>query len=129
MQEAIVAAQPRLDAEILFVWLDVLPFDGQKSATKTAQILSSDPRIRHFYDPERRSGKAIARSLKWEEGYAWDIYLLYPAGARWKEAPPAPQGYVHQLGGRSGDGHFCSGESLLPDMKKLVEPLFAPKKK
>jgi len=128
VQEAIIEAEPRLDAEILFVWLDVLPFDGRKSAAKTAQILSPDARIRHFYDPERRAGKAIARSLNWEEGYAWDIYLLYPAGAVWKEGPPAPQDYVHQLGGRSDDKHFCSGDSLVPDMKRLVAPLLGPRR-
>ncbi|HEX3554028.1 MAG TPA: hypothetical protein VIA62_12450 [Thermoanaerobaculia bacterium] len=128
MQEAIVEPRPRLNAEILVVWLDVLPFDGKRSATKTAQILSEDPRVHHFHDPERRVGKAVAQSLKWEEGYAWDIYLLYPAGAQWKEKLPAPQGYVHQLGGRAGDGHFCSGDSIVPDMKKLVAPLATAKK-
>jgi hypothetical protein len=128
VQEAIVELRPKLDAEILVVWLDVLPFDGQKTAAKTARILSQDSRLRHFHDPERRSGKAVAQSLKWEEGFAWDIYLLYPAGAQWKERLPVPQGYVHQLSRRSDDSHFCSGESLVPDLKKMVAPLVNAKK-
>lgn len=123
VQEAIVEPTPPIGAEIFVVWLDVLPFDGKKTAAKTAQILSPDPRIHHFHDPDRLVGKAVARSLQWDEGFAWDIYLLYQTGTQWKELPPAPQGYVHQLSRRSEDGHFCSGESLVPDLKNLVAPL------
>ena len=28
---------------------------------------------------------------------AWDIFLLYRAGVRWEEAPPAPDFWMHQL--------------------------------
>ena len=121
MQEAIVE-NPKVNAEILVVWIDVLPFDGRRTAAKSSKIFSQDSRLRYFHDPEKRAGNAVSQSLKWDE-FAWDIYLVYPAGAQWKQGLPAPQAYVHQLGG--DDEHSCTEETLMPCLKKLVAPLVA----
>jgi hypothetical protein len=28
---------------------------------------------------------------------AWDVYLFYDGESQWKDAPPTPRGWVHQL--------------------------------
>lgn len=124
MQESIVKAFPQADVSLAIAWLDVLPLDDAESATKTAGILAVDPRIRHFHDPDKLLGKAVAKSLGWR-GYAYDIYLFYPKGTAWSGGLPAPAQYVHQLSVHSDDEHFQIGEDLtrsLRDMMTRAEP-------
>jgi hypothetical protein len=131
VQQSIVQAFPKADMSIAVVWMDVLPLDSEKTARKTAGLMSYDPRLRHFHDPDKRVGKALAKTLKWE-GYAWDIYVFYDKGTVWRgELPPAPADYVHQLGEHSDDGHFHHGEDLTRELHKVMTritaaPLAAP---
>ena len=43
------------------------------------------------------AGKAFAGSLGHKDKVAWDIYLFYPEKSMWKELPPQPEAYMHQL--------------------------------
>lgn len=119
VQEGVVEAHPRADIEVAIVWVDVMPLDGARSARKAARILSGDPRVHHFHDPEQRVGRALSKSLKWED-VAWDIYVLYPKGVQWSGELPKPQGYVHQLSRRSEDGHYCTGGDLTRRLRTMV---------
>ncbi len=107
------------------VWLDVLPLDEEETARKTAGILADDPRIRHFHDPEKLVGKAVAKSLDWR-GYAYDIYLFYPKGSTWSGGLPAPAQYAHQLGVHSDDEHFHMGEDLPRSLRDMMTRIFPP---
>jgi hypothetical protein len=111
VQESIVSAFPKSDMTIAVVWTNALPFDGDKAARKTAAIISDDQRVRHFYDPDNQVGKAVARSLRWDDP-AWDIYLFYDKGVRWQGSAPPPVAFAHQLGSHMDDGHFHCGEDL-----------------
>lgn len=120
-----VQAFPKADMSIAVVWMDVLPLDSEKTARKTASLMSNDPRLRHFYDPDKRVGKALAKTLKWE-GYAWDIYVFYDKGAVWRGAqPPVPLEYVHQLGMYANDGHYHPGEKLTQELRKVMTRITA----
>jgi len=119
VQEGVVKAHPKADLQIAVVWVNVMPFDGMRTARKAARILSVDPRVRHFHDPEQRVGAALSKTLKWEDE-AWDIYVLYPKGVQWAAEFPKPQAYVHQLSMRSDDGHFCTGDDLTGKLRKMV---------
>jgi hypothetical protein len=44
-------------------------------------------------------GNLWERILKTEREIAWDVYLLYGAGAQWIEEPPPPTFWMHQLDG------------------------------
>lgn len=112
-------AFPKMDMSLAVVWMDVLPLDGEKAARKTATILAKDPRIRHFFDPERRVGKAVAKTLGWS-GFAWDIYLFYPKGAAWGETPPVPWRFAHQMGSHADDDHFHVGDDLERELRKTM---------
>lgn len=66
-------------------------------AAQKAVATFRDARVKQFYDPRQLAGKAIAGSLGHDGRVAWDIYLFYPAGAMWKELPPHPEVFMHQL--------------------------------
>ena len=70
--------------------------DMEETARKSARIIE-DPRVRHFHDPENRSGKAIAQSLGGQGAVAWDVYLFFAEGSEWVEDPPPPTDWKHQL--------------------------------
>jgi hypothetical protein len=86
----------------------------------------ADPRVRHFYDPQQRAGKAVARSLGAEEGaVAWDIYLFYKPGSQWMEHPPLPDNWLHQLTGArwAGFTYYRRGDDLMQELCRLVHRL------
>ncbi len=93
-------AEPALRAYV--VWLPILPDDDQAAAATAAERFV-EPRVSHYWDPERALGAALGETLALppreqgsSHGVAWDVYLLYARGARWGEAPAF---WMHQLDG------------------------------
>jgi hypothetical protein len=49
-----------------------------------------DDRATHYWDGERRLGRAVARRLGYGgDSAAWDIFLVYGPAATWGDAPAA----------------------------------------
>ena len=70
--------------------------DNHEAALKAVSKFK-DERVKQFFDPNQLAGKAFAGSLGHKDKVAWDIYLFYPAKSMWKEVPPQPEVYMHQL--------------------------------
>lgn len=70
--------------------------DNHEAARK-AVLKFKDERVKQFFDPNKLAGKAFAGSLGHKNEVAWDMYLFYPAKSMWKELPPQPEVYMHQL--------------------------------
>lgn len=64
-----------------------------------ARRLMDGPDVRHYWDGERRLGKAVSARLGGLQDPAWDVWLLYGPGVVWGDAPviPAPDWWEHQL--------------------------------
>lgn len=102
------------------IWLNMLPGDSDVTAKDSAKIISHES-VRHFYDPDRLSGKAIAESVGWRGKVAWDIYLFYAPGAEWIEGPPIPAAWMHQLSESWADrDHFRTGDYLVRELHSTV---------
>ena len=74
----------------------MLPEDGVETAERAARRFD-DTWVEQFYDARHHAGKAIAAELGGPGEIAWDIYLFYPAGSLWQDAPPLPEAWMHQL--------------------------------
>ena len=122
MQTSVIEAFPAADLGVTVVWTDRWPFDNIGTAEKSASLIGKDDaRVRHFYEPHREVGKAVSRSLGWEnpeedDSAAWDIYLFYPPGVRWESTMPVPASYIHQLGYRD-DAAFRTGKDLVEGLR------------
>jgi hypothetical protein len=94
----VLGAHPAAPLAAAVVWLPML--GGDDAAAAIAAALVPDPRARHFYDPGRLAGRAVARALGAAAGEtAWGMYLFWGPDARWTgEAPPRPDAWLHQLG-------------------------------
>jgi hypothetical protein len=78
------------------VWIPILDDDTFDAAMPSVKFLN-DARIQHYYDNNKVVGKTIAESVGWAGNVAWDIYLFYEPFTEWKEKPPKPQFWMHQL--------------------------------
>ena len=107
------------------VWIDILPDDTREAAGRAARIID-DPRVRHFHDPEKRAGKAVAKGLGLGGSVAWDIYLFYTSGSEWTDVPPAPIAWMHQLPPSWADpARLHTGDDLLRELDKAMKRLMS----
>lgn len=73
------------------------------SDTKQDAILASteysDTRINYFWDPEMIAADPFRKKLGLSR-FAWDVYMLYDRGEKWKkDSPTEPNFWMHQLMG------------------------------
>lgn len=79
------------------IWTPMLATDNLIAASER-EAKFPDSRVKHFWDPDRISGRLLARTLNLTISIAWDVYLLYPSEHDWDaELPPAPKFWMHQL--------------------------------
>lgn len=107
------------------VWIDIRPDDAADAAGRAARIID-DPRVRHFHDPKKRAGKAVAKGLGLGGSVAWDIYLFYASGSEWTDVPPAPIAWMHQLPPSWADAaRFHTGDDLRQELHKAMKRLIS----
>jgi hypothetical protein len=90
------------------VWVPMLEDDSRDAAVKATKLLG-DRRARHFWDPDKKVAHVFAKMLQSTFGEAnklpkieypaWDVYLVFDRAAAWKEKPPVPVFWMHQLRG------------------------------
>jgi len=76
-----------------------------------------DRRVKQFFDPQNLAGKVVAKSLGHDGEVAWDFYLFYPVQSEWRELPPAPEVFFHQL------SHSWADQNCLFENDKLKDKL------
>jgi hypothetical protein len=109
----------------MIVWVQMLPEDREADVEALAGEMS-DSRIRWFHDPKRRAGRAIAASLGAGDEIAWDVYLFFDPDAEWKDQPPTPAQWVHQLGGSWADpARHRFGDELEPELGSLLKRILS----
>lgn len=122
MQRSILEAYPDSNISVGIVWINILENDTEMMAIEAAGRFIADSRVLHFYDPQKRTGKAIARSLGGTGEVAWDVYMFYEKGAEWDEDPPRPSEWMHQLKGSNwaSAAHYYTGEDLVAELDKAI---------
>jgi hypothetical protein len=94
---------PRTAAFRLYIlWLPVLETDTLQAVARVRRRLPADDQLGHFWDPDLQLSCAYHRVLQLSQRprrhrIAWDLFLLYGVGHVWREAPPMPDFWMHQL--------------------------------
>jgi hypothetical protein len=123
VQRSVIQSFPNADISVAIVWIDMVEGDSEAMAHQSARIME-DPRVRHFHDPERRAGKAIAQSLGGRGKIAWDIYLFFSKSSEWMKDPPAPIEWMHQLSADWADPtRLRVRDYLLEELRKTMKRL------
>ena len=106
------------DLRVYAVFVPILGSDAESTIAKAAARLP-DPRVSRFWDGEGELVRGFAPVLSLGEDPAWDVYLLYGPEAEWKDAPPAPSSWMHQLQAGPPDRRL-DGERLATEAAALV---------
>lgn len=117
IQENVVSRFATDKLAVYVVWVPLLnlqdPATLQRHAHQYAKLIPPGPRVTHYSDPEAYAGKTYGPILAVPYGSpAWDVYMAFGADVRWRNSPPVPTYFEHQLGG-------------LPSEKTLDGPRFA----
>lgn len=84
-----------------------------------------DERITHYWDAHDElveKYKTILPTKRVDSNdyaRAWDVYLLFAPQTEWKDQPPAPDFWMHQLWGVDPKNKF-DGEALAKEVNKLL---------
>ncbi|MBI2331566.1 MAG: hypothetical protein HYU84_05285 [Chloroflexi bacterium] len=101
------------------IWTPMLATDNLTAATKR-ETKFTDSRVRHFWDPDRTSGRVLAQTLNLKTSIAWDVYLLYPPEHDWDaELPPVPEYWMHQLD--EEPTYYLDPDCLKQNSKKFID--------
>jgi hypothetical protein len=92
VQEDVLAKLADRDVAVSVVWLTMVRTDARDLWPADAII---DPRVTHYWDEAKAVGKALASrdDLAAWRPVAWDVWAVFPAGARWDDAPPRPAAF------------------------------------
>src|ERR1041385_4595223 len=105
---------------VMVIWEPILPKDGLDALDDATAMLKDEWRTTQFWDPTAESGKRIKRQLDLKiVNPAWDIYLLYPPGTKWKSELPTPVFWMHQITFKPG-GEDERRYGSLRDRKSVV---------
>ena len=80
------------------VFLPMVGGDAKRPAESKAKELAKFG-VRSFWDGQRELGRAYAKTMQApkELPVAWDVYFIYGPDAVWKDSPPKPDFWMHQL--------------------------------
>jgi len=99
----------------------VLREDERAKVADATKLIEND-RVQHFWDGDKSLGLSFGKVLTLPRGrkLAWDVYFAFGTKAEWKEAPPRPQAWMHQLG---TDERLLDGKKLRASVRKLLQDL------
>lgn len=108
--------------KVFVVWIKRF-FGDSRDAAQEATKLVPDRRARHFWDGSGRLSKRYAKivDLPGKRDFAWDVYFVFGPKVEWTDNPPAPDFWMHQLGGRD-TGNLLEGgkfrEAIVKQLRK-----------
>jgi len=107
------------DVRVYAVYLPILRGDAESNVTDATKRLP-DERVSYFWDGKGEMAQSYASVLKLPAGYvAWDVYMVFNRDAEWKAEPPAPDYWMHQLGGVMPE-HRLDGDKFAEETNKLL---------
>lgn len=88
VQQQILEQYPDADLAVDVIWMPMYPADARD---KWDEQLLADPRVTHWWDPERVMGQWLADDQNLDLGdtgaIVWDAFLLFGPEATWERAP------------------------------------------
>jgi hypothetical protein len=102
------------------VYLPMLRGDAADTVPAAMDELP-DERVSFFWDANGKQAQTYAPVLQLPKGQvAWDVYLLFNKDAEWKDQPPGPDYWMHQLGGVAPERRL-NGKPFADETNKLLQ--------
>lgn len=110
------------DVRIYAVYLPILRGDEESTVPSATKRLP-DNRVSFYWDGKGELAESYAPVLQLRKGQpAWDVYLAFNRDVEWKndEPPPAPDYWMHQLGGVAPERRL-DGARFAEETNKLLK--------
>lgn len=120
MQEQVLGTIDSKKLVAYAVWELILRTDDERSSRKATTLLP-DERVRHYWVGSQGVGKLFQPAIDLTAEPAWDVYLVYRPGRKWEGKPPAPEFFMHQLGGRLPEDRLLDAAVLADRIQRLVK--------
>lgn len=107
------------------VWVPILITDAERAVPNATKRLP-DSRVTHFWEGQGElveAYKTILPTKNAETGEyvkAWDVFLVFAPGIEWKDRPPTPSLWMHQLYSVDPKNAFDS-KALATEVQKLLK--------
>src|SRR5437867_4189504 len=90
IQKEVLDAVKDRSVRVYVVWVPILRSDRTTPEAETLALVP-DKRATHFWDEKGTLPTLFKGTLDLPTGcVAWDVYLIYPPGAKWNKEPPTP---------------------------------------
>ena len=90
------------DVSVHIVWIKLLDQDSKEIVPEAMRLLP-DPRVHHYWDPERRLNAQLLDAIAFDVMVRmYDIFLLYDRDAAWDKRLPKPGFWMHEFEGAPG---------------------------
>ena len=120
IQSKVLEQVKNSDLRVYSVYLPILRGDDESSVLSAIKRLR-DSRVIFFWDAKGELSQSYSPVLKLKAGQpAWDVYMVFDREAEWKAEPPAPNYWMHQLGGIAPDLRL-NGDKLAAEIKKVLK--------
>ncbi len=106
------------DVWVYVVWVPSLPADTEGTVSAATKKIP-DERASHYWDSDGKLKVSYQRLMNMDEP-AWDVYYVYGRDAEWGSEPPAPDYWMHQLGGLPPD-RMLDGDKLAAEINNLLK--------
>ena len=102
LQREVLAKNTTEDLAVFVIWLKVLEKDDESAVDEAMQKIA-DPRVQHFWDPERLLNAQLLDAIAFDvQLRLYDIFLLYDGSAQWEKRLPRPGFWMHEYKGAPG---------------------------
>lgn len=118
IQNKVLAQIKDKEIRVYVVWVPSLPADTDESVPDATTKIP-DERASHYWDEEGALKVAYQKVMAMDKP-AWDVYYVYGREAEWKEEPPQPDYWMHQLRGLPSERRL-DGSKLAEEMTKLLQ--------
>ena len=119
IQSKVLEQVKNSDLRVYSVYVPILRGDDEASVSSAINRLS-DSRVVSFWDGKGEVAQSYSPVLKLKAGLpAWDVYMVFDREADWKTQPPAPNYWMHQLGGVAPERRL-NGDTLAAEIKKVL---------
>jgi hypothetical protein len=112
VREHVLDAEPSAGLRVYAVWLHQRITDERGSIDES---ILADARVTQYWDPEGATGTFFAEldlGGLGASGFVYDAYYVFPADARWDDAPGPLAGANAPV--------IASGEELLAKLRELL---------
>ena len=118
VRESILETLKTEKIKVYVVWTPVLREDERAKVADVTGLIE-DERVQHFWDKDKSLGFSFGKvvTLPRERALAWDVYFVFDEKAEWNDQPPAPAGWMHQLG---IDKKTLDGDKLRTSVEELL---------